>query len=170
MILHNRRKRKEYFDEQTKLRAQRITEARAAAAMGQADEDQVLLLNQEQAKQESEETKRNQKGIIKRTTSWIFSTDSLKKEDKGDTALGFSMRNEGAIQETKEEAAELVERTRKLPEESSILQAVEEKRREGERELQSRGIESGTLDKMAEGATSAAAQKSKGWTGWMTRS
>ena len=48
-----------------------------------------------------------------------------------------------------------------------ILQAVEEKRRDGEREFQSRGVNGGPLDQLAEEAVVAGKSKG-GWTSWVT--
>ena len=172
MIIYNRRKRKEFFAEQHKLLQEKLVEAQEAAAKGTADEDQMLLINRERAAEEAEKARKAKKSAWNYVTG-IFSTDGLKQEDTGrglDALSEGSLRKVGEGNLLIEPAGETATETTTDAEESprlGILQAVEEKQREGERELQKKGVSGGNLDHLAEQA--AAAGKSKGgWTSWMT--
>lgn len=172
MIIYNRRKRKEFFAEQYKLLQERLVEAREAAAKGIADEDQMLLINRERAAEEAEQARKAKKRMWSFITG-VFSTEGLKQED---TASGMDVLGEGGLTKVGEgnlliePAGETLAGTTKEKAETprlGILQAVEEKRRDGEREFQRRGVDDGPLDQIAEQA--AAAGKSKGgWTSWVT--
>ena len=173
MIIYNRRKRKEYNAEQRMILAHMLMEAREAEAKGIADEDQILFLNREREVDEAERIQKEKKGRWRRYIKGIFSTEGLKKEDtsSGLEALGEEKpRKVGEGSLLIESAGETVTDSTTEKEETpglGILQAVEEKRRDGERELQKRGVNGGTLDQLAEQA--AAAGKSKGgWTSWFT--
>lgn len=161
MILYNRRKRNLFYAEQQTLLQQRLTEAREAAAMGIADEDQILLLNRERAAEEAEAAKKAKKGTWS-IMMGIFATDGLKKEDSP-AAAG----NESVVisEKTGEEVvavpatipSEIVSKTVPREEQSmvqgSILKAVEGKRRDGEKELERSGATGGPLDRIAEQTT-----------------
>jgi len=172
MIRHNRRKRTEFFIEQHALLQKRLVEAQAAAARGEADEDQMLLLNQEQAAEEAEQARKNRKGFWA-TLASPFSTARLKTEEV-DSSL-VNLPGDGQAQRVAEDQAVMVPVNRRegLAEEygkSRILSAVEEKRREVENPLEDRGFAGGPLDTRAEEMThkvSGAAKKS--WTGWLSR-
>lgn len=155
MIIYNRRKKEAYFREQTALRERNIIEARKAAATGTADEDQVLLLNQEQAKEIYLEAQKEKKGVLSPVTDF-FSTKGLKEEDSSDLSKVGKARADDASAATRAPAGD-------------VLRAVEEKRRTGEKELQARGIKGGSLDRTAEVAAEKAAQTGGGWTSWMNR-
>ena len=167
MVVYNRRKRKSYFAEQHILLQQRLAEAREAAARGTADEDQLLLLNRERAAEEAEATRKAKKGLWK-SIKGIFSTEGLKQEDTNPLSVlgeeGLRKMSEGSpiLEQVIQEEAHHEESKR-----GGIVASVEEKRREGERELQKTGIEGGPLDRMADQA--AEATKSRGgWTSWVT--
>ncbi|MCJ1250810.1 hypothetical protein MMC30_008038 [Trapelia coarctata] len=172
MIIYNRRKRREFFAEQHMLLQEKLVEARAAAAKGIADEDQMLLINRERAAEEAEQARKAKKGVWNYITG-VFSTEGLKQED---TVSGLDALSEGGLKKVGEgslliePAGQTVTETATEKGETpglGILQAVEEKRRDGERELQKKGVSGGPLDQLAEQA--AAAGKSKGgWTSWMT--
>lgn len=172
MIVYNRRKRKEFFAEQNKLLQERLVDAREAAAKGTADEDQMLLINRERAAEEAEQARKAKKGTWSFITG-IFSTEGLKQED---TASGMDTLSEAGLRKVGEgnlliePAGETVAGTTTENAETpglGILQAVEEKRRDGEREFQSRGLNGGPLDQLAEEAVVAGKSKG-GWTSWVT--
>ena len=54
MLIHNRRKRNEWLEEQQRKSAIALEEARQAANTGTANEDQILLLNRERAAAQAE--------------------------------------------------------------------------------------------------------------------
>ena len=172
MVVYNRRKRNAFYAEQRMLLQQRLAEAREAAATGTADEDQTLLLNRERAAEEAEAARKARKGPTAYLKA-LFSTEGLKKEET-DSALNHL--GEEGLRKMGEEASDngvLVEvgaQTRKQsgePEsnQSNILNLVNDQRREGEREAESRGAPGGPLDKVAE-RTAEAVKPNKGWNPW----
>ncbi|KAL9119773.1 MAG: hypothetical protein Q9187_003668 [Circinaria calcarea] len=179
MVIYNRRKRNAFYAEQHLLLQQRLAEAREAAARGIADEDQILLLNRQRAAEEAETARKARKGVLDYVKA-LFSTEGLKQEE---TDSGTKLLGEEGLRKMGEEAggqtppiagvpapAETVGDVRSHQgeiAEGSIVKAVEEKRREGEKELDRRNIEGGSLDQYA--AQVAAAGKGKGgWTSWVT--
>lgn len=82
MLIHNRRKRKEWLEEQQRKSAIALEEAREAAALGRANDDQILLLNRERAAQEAEATRKANKGIFTRTKEAIVG-GTPEVEEKG---------------------------------------------------------------------------------------
>lgn len=159
MIVYNRRKRREWFHEQNQKHAIAMAEAKRAVASGTATEDQILLLNNERNKEEHE---KNKKGIFKRTKEAIFgglSEEEQKGGKIGAMAFQASDKAHDAFNELRSDAQEAKDNG------LGILQAVEEKRREGEK---AQAQDPGPLDRMAEEAAQAATQKSKSWTSWIT--
>ena len=168
MIVYNRRKRKSFFAEQHMLLAQRLAEARQAAANGTADDDQILLINRERAAQEAEEARKSRKGPLSAVTG-LFSTKGLKEED---SRSGLDVLGEEGLRKMSEEssiiepAGEVMIEAQAVSK-SGILQAADENRREGEQEPLKEEIIGGPLDQMAEQATASAKAKG-GWTSWLT--
>jgi hypothetical protein len=163
MLLHNRRRRNEWMAEQKARSARDLAEAVEAAGDGRANEEQVLLINRERAAREAEERKKNQPGIFKRSTGWLFG--GLSQEEQKGGRLGAEARGE-VIADTARE--ELLGET----EDRGVLHAVEEKvaaeRRKGERVEEVLRPVGGPLDRQAERASSAIVQTGKGWTSWLT--
>ena len=168
MMIYNRRKRKLFFEEQHMLLKQRLAEAREAAAHGTADGDQMLLLNRERAAEEAEQARKAKKGPWKAFQN-LFTIEGLSEEDKGSK---LDVLGEEGLKKLGAESSvlESVERSSSPEEEKpslGIIQAVEDKRRDGERELQERGMKGGPLDTIAEQAIVAGKSKG-GWISWMT--
>ena len=163
--MYNRRKRRLYFEEQHRLLQKRLIEAQAAFAKGIADDDQMLLLNRERAAEEAEAARKARKGLWK-SIKRMFSTEGLKQEqtDPLDTLGEEGLRKMGEESPGVEKGVKAAnEETRS----SGILQAVEEKRRSGERELQSHGLEGGPLDRVATEAAEPTKTR-RSWTSWVT--
>ena len=175
MILHNRRKRSAFYAEQHALYATRLLDAIEAEKSGlPLDEDQTLILNRERARVQAEEAKKER--------SWGKSIKGmliggLKQDEEAEKVSEVSVPTEAQvlemmgvdqrrILEAAEEGGrgegEIRERRR---DGSGILQAVEDKRREGEKVMEARGVEGGPLDQMAEGAVEKARSKG-GWMSW----
>ena len=196
MILHNRRKRSAFYAEQHALYGQRLLEAIEAEKSGQPlDEDQTLVLNRERARVMAEEAKRERswrKGIKD------FVLGGLKMDDGGggvgEEQVLPPVQSEGEIlQRLGIDQGTILERATAATDKevegvvgvreegtSRILQAVAEKRREGERVVESAGVGGGPLDRMAEGAVQAVGGKihvaeekvgssGGGWTSWWSR-
>lgn len=190
MIVYNRRKRRDYFAEQSALHKTRLIEAKAAAAWGAADEDQVLLINRERAAFEAEKARLAKKGLFRRGKDWLLG--GLKT---GEEVVGDWGEESGAVAETTgamgletsdvvgaettthvlegRDGRPLLGRGEGVDSGSEILKAVEAKRREGERALESQGAGEGPLDSLAADTSSSApspppAQSRGGWTSWVT--
>ena len=161
MIIYNRRKRNSFYAEQQMLLQKRLAEAREAAARGIADEDQILLLNRERAAEEAAAALKSKKGIWG-TVKGVFTIEGLKKEE-GRPASGYLV--EESSEKIGEEAivtipatipsepTSRIESHKKSMVQGSILKAVDEKRRQGERALEKSGVTGGPLDRIAEQAT-----------------
>ena len=171
MIIHNRRKRNEYYAEQTALLQSKLSAAIAAERSGQPlDDEQVLLLNRERAKLEAED--RNKKKKEERSWSkWLFEglrAEEVKIEEGDRVGEGLLSAVEGNAEEVFREGKENASRIVRDVEEktSSVLQALEDKRREGEKPIQETRIQGGPLDQLAE---EAKVKGGRSWTGWMVR-
>ena len=161
MILYNRRKRNLFYAEQQTLLQQRLAEAREAAGKGIADEDQILLLNRERAAEEAEAAKKAKKGMWNIMTG-VFTTDGLKKEDSAaatgnESIMSSEKTGDEVVTIPATIPSETVSRTAPREEQSmvqgSILKAVEEKRRDGEKALEKSGVAGGPLDRITEQVT-----------------
>ncbi|KAF2086730.1 hypothetical protein K490DRAFT_74324 [Saccharata proteae CBS 121410] len=171
MVMYNRRKRKEWFIEQTEKHAKLLEAAREAAARGAADDDQILLLNRERAAEESQQAAAEKPGIFKSIKKSIFGELPMEEQKGGKLgAIGkeASEQAQWGVETARETAHDVKE------EGLGILKAVEEKRRDGERAIPH--VSGGPLDNLGEDAASAAAQKaaaaaqkSKSWTDWALR-
>ena len=168
MIIYNRRKRKVFFEEQHMLLQQRLAEARVAAAHGTADEDQMLLLNRERAAEEAEQVRKRKKGLWN-AFKGLFNIEGLSEEDRGSKLdlLGEEGLRKMGTESSEPKSVEGLSAPKEEKPSLGIIQAVEDKRRDGERELQERGMKGGPLDTIAEQAITAGKSKG-GWTSWMT--
>ena len=88
MVKYNRRKRKEFYDEQSELLKKRFVDALEAEGRGTATEDQILLLQEERgaqaAAEAAAEAKKKKPGIwrfIKGAIGTALDTN-LSKEDR----------------------------------------------------------------------------------------
>lgn len=187
MSMHNRRKKKVYFAAQRAMLQEQLAMAREAAGRGEADEDQMLLINRERAAEEAALAAKERKGVWGITKEWLLG--GMKKDEEGpgervnDGGVLSVLGEEGLMKmrdgpdETGPADAGLQASVTTEPQikhtgRGRILEAVEEKRREGERALERKGVEGGTLDKLAQNAVDAGkveAGKGKGgWTSWLT--
>ena len=166
MIMYNRRKRKAFFEEQHALLKERLIEAREAEARGTADEDQILLINRERAAEEADNARKNRPTIWK-SVKGVFSTQGLQEEDTHGRTESEATESQHISQSGLLPVPEQMQELEQSPVKGTILQALENKRREGERHLEKNGTEGGVLDKLAEQAGSSAPDK-RSWTSWST--
>lgn len=190
MIVYNRRKRRDYFAEQSALHKTRLIEAKAAAASGAADEDQVLLINRERAAFEAEKARLAKKGLFRRGKDWLLG--GLKTGEEEGAAIeggwaevaettggvGLETSDVGGAEKTTHvlegrDGRPLLGRGKGVDSRSEIVRAVDAKRREGERALESQGAGGGPLNGLAANTSSSApspppAQSRGGWTSWVT--
>ena len=176
MIRYNRRKKREWYADQHKKYKEALAIAIAAEADGTANEAQLLLLKREREAEAEEEEKRKKKGLWKKFKSLFsfFSSESLKKEE---TPFGMEAPDnkpaddEAPVPVPPPQAPGVKDSLNNSTSKSPILSAIEEKRRAGERLLESQKVEPGPLDKLAEGAAEATNSSSgqKGWGSWFGR-
>ena len=190
MSLYNRRKKKAYYADQYAFLQESLAAAREAAARGEADEAQILLLNRERAAKEAEQAAKQRKGMWGSTKEWLLS--GMKKDEASEERVNeggvLSVLGEEGLMKMREEPGEdkaddggvlasVTTPTQESHHEShrnrgTILEAVEEKRREGEKALERKGVEGGLLDKLAQKAVEAgkadAGEAKRGWTSWLT--
>lgn len=181
MLVHNRRKRNEWMLVQQELHQRELALARQSLAQGTANEDQMLLINRERAKEEAELIKLNKKGVLARAKEALFSGMD-KEEVKGGSfgklkdgemrvsAAGTVTRpatGEGvlrAVQDTVQEGKErLLEGKERLIEGKDYIKA------EIKQHSPAKPVIGGPLDQYAQKAASDAASSTKGWTNWVFR-
>lgn len=199
MVLHNRRKRTAFYTEQHALYSQRLIEAIETEKSNRPlDDDQTLILNRERARVQAEEAAKER--TWRKRIKGVF-VGGLKSDDEEAEELGTGgnevllsegdvLKKLGVDQTTILERAAVVDREagnknvgvgsvgREEGRDggSGILQAVAEKRREGERAMEGAGVRGGPLDRMAEGAVQAVGGKVQaaeekvgsrsGWSSW----
>lgn len=198
MILHNRRKRNAFYAEQHALYGQRLIEAIETEKSGMPlDEDQTLVLNRERARVQAEEAAKER--TWGKRIKGVFIGD-LKRDEEGggQKEEKIIVPSEGEIlQKLGVDQASILERAVQAERDagprptdsgsssdggeekrdgSRILEAVAEKRREGERAMAAAGVRGGPLDRMAEGAAQAVGGKvyaaeekvesRDGWSSW----
>jgi len=162
MVIYNRRKKAIWLAEKQEEHRQALEKAREAAAQGIADEDQMLLLNQERAAHDSEKTRSEKKGFFTKAKETFYSGLSKDEAEGGKIAAVNSVEDEtrGARPE---------ESRQDTGEGFGILKAVEETTREAKTVLpQALHPKSGPLDQLADEAASAASNKTKSWSSWIT--
>jgi hypothetical protein len=103
MMIHNRRKRAEFFTEQKALKASAIQTARLAIDHGVATEDQMAFIRREEEHDAelaaAAAAKAAKRGIFRRSKDWLFS--GLKREEGADNLLpserdiGYEQVNQG---------------------------------------------------------------------------
>lgn len=139
-------------------------EAIEAEKAGQElDDDQRLVMNRERVRVMAEESKK-ERGWGKRVKGWLVG--GLKEEEEGREMVVPSEGEVLGMVGVRE--SDVFERMRGEGEErrkgSGVLEAVREKRREVEKEVEVREVRGGPLDRVAEEAV----EKVKGKGGWMS--
>ena len=161
MIIHNRRKRAEFREEQKARYESAIDAARTAIWKGTASEAQIEFISRDEAQQaRTAALTTNKKGIFKRGSEWLFS--GLKKEEQNEymsnIELGSEQETSGGVESAignraAEEATDIRERAK-------VAFA-------NEKERQRTG---GPLDRLGASVENATeSPKSGGWTSFMTR-
>ena len=159
--MYNRRKRNAYYQEMEELRGQKLREAREALARGVANEDQMLLINQERAAEEA-----------------FLARQEAKKEGFNAKMWKLVTRASGAstLEETKDAKTnasfgevEQVRHTGDMQEGLGIVRALEEKRREEEKPIERLKLPGGPLDQQAQDNADFITDSAKSWTSWVSR-
>jgi hypothetical protein len=173
MMVHNRRKRAEFFTEQKALKASAIQTARLAIDNGVATEDQLAFIRREEEHDAqvaaAAAAKAAKRGIFERSKDWLFS--GLKKEE-GSDSLSQGEKDLGYEQVDQADHSMSGRGSR-------VVQAIEEKERqisemtknafEAEKQRQRAG---GPLDHLGPDSSrdiDDEKPKSGGWTSFMVR-
>ncbi|KAI9704513.1 MAG: hypothetical protein M1820_005587 [Bogoriella megaspora] len=157
MILYNRRKRAAWYQEREDERAEKLVEAREALARGMANDDQMLLINQERAAAEARLAQEQPKeGFNTRLFKWVTGASKLEETQNGSVGV---------------EASKIEHETTNNDRQAGlgIIEAVEDKRRIGEKPLEQMHLPGGPLDQQAQQNANEIAATAKGWTSWFTR-
>ncbi|EON65319.1 hypothetical protein W97_04557 [Coniosporium apollinis CBS 100218] len=164
MIIYNRRKRKEWFNDMREKEARELAAAQEAAALGAADEDQILLINRVRAAQEADAAKKSRPGLFKRITGVFYGGLSQEEQQGGKLNTSIVEQARDAVSNAGEEVKE---------EGLGIMRAVEDKRREGEKAIEAHApqvrVNGGPLDQLGAEASVKSEEAKKSWTSWMTR-
>ncbi|KAF2725072.1 hypothetical protein K431DRAFT_281548 [Polychaeton citri CBS 116435] len=175
MLLHNRRRKKEWLAEQQSKSAAALTEAKQALAQGTATQDQMLLINRERVIEAAELERRNAPGAVTRAKNWLFG--GLSKEEQKGGRLGAGAGAAAAVPGPTEfgepqARKQAIEGTKASSNEgSSILQTAGDKldshRRQGEKIESALSPLGGPLDQHAQLLTNAALGTEKSWKSWL---
>ena len=179
MILHNRRKRSAFYAEQRALYSTRLLDAIETEKAGlPLDEDQTLILNRERARVQAEEAKKERswsvKGLFmgglkeeevvvgKSGEAEVVPSEGEMLEKIGVGGIEVLEAAEGKLEEG-DIVGEVGEEERRR--EGGLLQTIKDKRREGEKAFEARGVAGGPLDQMAEEAAKEVKSRSS-WLSW----
>ena len=162
MVLYNRRKKRDWYAEQHEKWQQALALARQARTDGTANDEQILLLNRQEATEVAERERKNKPSWWKWTSS-MFSSGGLKKEDKGFSRMENAAASiDGSASISPSEVPDIKDSPSERTMGSQIVAAVEEKRRASEKTLESTAAEPGPLDKLpAQATTAIGAQSSR---------
>ncbi len=170
MMVYNRKKRTQFFEERKALHANAIHTAKEAIEAGTATEEQVKFINREDEHEARLEAlaraKAEKKGLFTRGKEWLFS--GLKNEEEGED-VGTSERRLG-YEALSEEDDTLGER------ESDIIRAIEDKKlaiankaKQAFADEKDRQRTGGPLDRLGAKSVDEEQPKSGGWTSFMGR-
>lgn len=161
MLIHNRRKRKEWLEEQQSKSAIALEEAREAAVRGTANENQILLLNRERAAAQADAERKANKGILGTARDAMFGS-AAKEEGTG----GKIMPEVRAAQAQKAKTpAEMTQPSGFLEDINSGVQSAVTKTKESvKRDIIP--VRGGPLDRQAEATANAISQRTRGWFPW----
>jgi len=168
MVVYNRRKKKEWLNDQREMHAKKLVLAYQAATAGTATEDQMLLINQERAHREAEHARRNKPGIFKRAKGYVYSGLSMEEPKGGKlgAASGGASAGLGANAAEERAAPALNVASQGSGQGRGVLEAVEDARRQGGKARPR--IRGGMLDQLGDNIATAASQNSKSWTSWIS--
>jgi hypothetical protein len=170
MMIYNRKKRAQFFEEHKAKVASAMYTARQAIEMGTATEEQLSFVKLEDEHEALLKAKKEKKGMFTKSKEWLFS--GLKKDEEGED-FGSSENRLGYEGMSEEDDSMGVR-------ESDIVRAIEDKKTDiankarhafaDEREKQRNG---GPLDRIGTASENTTqnqeSPKSGGWTSFMIR-
>ncbi|KAK4620520.1 hypothetical protein CLAFUR0_11391 [Fulvia fulva] len=173
MMLHNRKRRKEWLAEKQAESTRDLMIAQEALKEGRASEDQMLLINRERVACETEMERRNRPGLFKRATGFLYG--GLSEEEKkggrlmsGNGVDGVEGAVGSAVDEVKQVSSNLIDEGR------HAVHKVEEKFEQTQRNGQAIAMgelatpTGGPLDKEAQMTANKASNTARSWTSWIT--
>lgn len=163
MMLHNRRRREEWFAEKQAESAREFAVAKQAEAHGVATEDQILLINRANVAMQAEAAKQNRPGIFKRAGTWLGLSDEEKKG--GRLSQAAASTTESVADAVQEGAASVAQEGRGVL--KAVEQKVEENRRHTEHLQQTANPTGGPLDRQAQLAVDSVSSRTRSWTSWI---
>ena len=179
MFLYNRRKKTEYLETQKILYMTALAESRRAVAEGRANANHLAMLENERLAELDDERKRK-KRYFKEIYDYLFtSKDPLTDPDINEVERARrhfplpppeAQRAATAILNEKGTGG-MGAQQQQQPQQDGVVQAVEEKRREGEKEMERRGMQGGPLDRLGESPASSKAESAgekRTWSGWIS--
>lgn len=153
MIMYNRKKKREYYAQQKRLKEEAVQTARLAAAEGTASAEQMTLLAEAKAGEEAE-SRKDTRGIFTKTKDFLYG--GLSKEEKG---LALLNRPSEALLKEAEPESSLGGITQGAGEGMGIVKAVEEAQKQ-------HSVRGGLLDQLGEEAARAASDTRRSWGSW----
>jgi len=164
MLLHNRRKRNEWLQDQQHKTAVEVEEARKAVAQGSVTEAQMLLLNRERAAQEAEAARKARKGIFTRAKEAVYS--SVSNEEKRGGQIMSEVQTPQEILPIQPQT----KLTANIPVDINTddFSSVSQLLNPSQGTIQSRQITGGVLDRQAQATLNGLKSKTATWTRWIT--
>lgn len=159
MLIHNRRKRREWLEEQQKKSAIDLEAAREAFSRGTANENQILLLNRERAAAEAEMERSGKKGVFSKAREAMFGSGSQQD--------GKVLAEVKATQDRSKTAKVAAATSGFLEDVNTEARSVATQAKESwDRNVASKV--GGPLDRQAEATANAVTNYSRGWISWVT--
>jgi hypothetical protein len=195
MVVYNRRKRNEWYVVQQELHKRDLLAARQAMSQGTADEDQILLINQERLREEVEAEKVQKKGMFTKAKENLFGTEK-KEEKRGGTMgiTGITGREQteelGVVKAVQEKVAEGKEKARSnltaaygnqggsSPDDKQMQVLLLEQQKNKQlimaggttgQSSNPKTVAGGPLDQLGEKTAESASKATKSWTDWALR-
>ncbi|CAG8956009.1 hypothetical protein HYFRA_00008865 [Hymenoscyphus fraxineus] len=173
MMIHNRRKRREFIAEQQALHTSALRTAQLAIDHGTASEEQIKFMDRERqyhADLEAEKAARAARGgIFKRSKDWMLS--GLKKEEQGDD-VGTSEQTWGYDGQSKEDDSLGLRESDPVRAMEDTQSALTDKAKQAFADEKERQRSGGPLDRIGTKTAdedSDQQPKSGGWTSFMVR-
>lgn len=171
--MHNRRKRRQWLQEQQRQSAIALQAAHEAAAKGVATEDQILMLNVERAAQEAEVERTARKGIFARARDSMFG-ESSKEEEKGGRILAEVRAAQAQAQQA--QPASTISATAEgfLEDVNTGIEQVKSKVKTAAQATEkvfgsaSTVALGGPLDRQAQVSADALSRQTRSWVSWVT--
>lgn len=169
MIVYNRKKRAQFYEEQKAIHQNAIYKAQQSIAAGTATEAELEFIQRENEHDtylaEKAREKAAKKGIFRRGKEWLFSGLSNEEDSIAEQTSSPEAFVKEELQRGQERTSDVL---RSLEDKKNNLQDKAKQAFADEKERQRIG---GPLDRLASPTTATDAEQPKagGWTSWMIR-